>query len=96
MDLSITRLLIKRNIIAYMPKKKRVLGEIISLILNPIPFTCSMRIDLPMNAMSNERIRIPKNKRVKREKKIWLICLRENPSNRRLRACSEDFAITSR
>ena len=79
-----------------MPKKKRVLGEINSLMVIPISFARSIRIDLPQNPMSKERRRMPKNKRVKRVKKTWLICGWENPSSRRLRAYSADLAITSR
>ena len=44
-----------------MPKKKRVLGEINSSIVIPISFARSVRIDLVLNPMSKERIRIPKN-----------------------------------
>ena len=51
-----------------------MLGEINSLMVIPISFARSIRIDLAQNFMSNERIHT-KNKRVKRVKKTWLICV---------------------
>ena len=51
-----------------------VFGEINSLMVIPISFARSVRKDLAPNPMNKERTRIPTNKRVKREKKTWLIC----------------------
>ena len=73
-----------------------MIGEINSLMVIPISFARSIRIDLPQNPMSKEMTRMPKNKWVKREKKTLQICCCENPSSRRLREYSADLEITSR